>query len=152
MKCFIIAFSIVCFVGCNNANEQGHAHHDHNNNASIPQTLSDSIYKSVMSGHDRGMAKTGELIRYKNLAVKVQDSIAKLKTKPAAQSATLDSVMHDLDDAKKLMDDWMLNFDPNKAGETEQEKTAYYTKEKEKVDTVEARINSSIERAKKALD
>ena len=147
---FFAAFSIVFLLACNNAQE--HNHPDHNNNAAIPKTLSDSLYKAAMAGHDRGMAKMGEITRYKNLANLQQDSIAKLKAKPAARLLALDSVVHALNEAEELMNKWMNEFDPNKAGETEQEKTAYYTKEKEKVDTVEARINSSLEKAKKVLD
>ena len=150
MKNFIIAFSIMCFMGCNNT--QQHNHHDHQNNAAIPKTASDSIYKAVIAGHDRGMAKMGEINRYKNLAKQKQDSITKLKTKTAAHLSVLDSVVHDLSNAEELMNKWMQEFDPNKAGETEQEKTTYYTKEKEKVDTVEAQIKSSIEKAKRVLD
>lgn len=142
------AFSIVFLLACNSAQEHNHQNH----NAAIPQTLSDSIYKDAMAGHDRGMAKMGEITRYKNLAKQQQDSIAKLKAKPADRLSALDSVMNNLNEAEELMNKWMNEFDPNKAGETEQEKTAYYTKEKEKVDTVEARINSSIENAKKVLD
>lgn len=145
MKYYFLITAVFFLLSCNNSQ---HNHAD--NNASVPVTASDSIYKSVMKGHDNGMAKIGEIVRLRNL-IKEQDSIIRSKTKDAAQLSKLDSAAQDLDNANELMNKWMQEFDPNNAGNTEEEKIAFYKKEKEKVDTVEARIENSIDRAKKAL-
>ncbi|MBX2925799.1 MAG: hypothetical protein KF746_26630 [Chitinophagaceae bacterium] len=146
MKVFILIISGFLFFGCNSGTNHENEHGE--NNASVAKTLSDSLYKSVMEGHDRGMAKMGEIVRYKKLAQQKKDALTQLKSKGTLQLSTLDSVIHDLDYAETIMNKWMHEFDPDKAGNTEEEKTVFYKKEKEKVDTVEARINNSIQKAR----
>ena len=144
---YLVLIACGFLLSCNS----GEHEHSEDNNASVAKTLSDSLYKEVMHGHDRGMAKMGEIQRCKKMIQQQQDSISKLKTKDLPRLSRLDSLAQDLVYAEELMNKWMQEFDPNKAGNAEEEKVAFYTKEKEKVDTVEARIENSIDRAKRAL-
>lgn len=146
MKNYILFLAIALLSSCNNTNQQ-----PVDNNAAVVKTLSDSLYKSVMEGHDRGMAKMGEITRLRNLIRQQQDSIQNLKIKNPGRVSMLDSLARDLIYADELMYKWMTEFDPNKAGNTEEEKAAFYKKEKEKVDTVEARINNSIQKARQTF-
>ncbi|MBX3256600.1 MAG: hypothetical protein KF862_20860 [Chitinophagaceae bacterium] len=148
MKYFILIIGGLLAWGCNGGGHQ----HTNENNAAVAKTPSDSLYRLVMKGHDRGMAKMGEVSRYRDLVKQKKDALAGLSSKETAQLSILDSVAHDLDHATELMNKWMDEFDPNKAGNTEEEKTAFYSNEKEKVDTVEARINSSIQKAQQLFD
>lgn len=117
------------------------------NNSSVPKTLSDSLYKEAMEGHDAGMAKMGEIARYRKLVEQKIDSVEGLKNKAGLQPP-LDSALQQLIVSEELMNRWMQDFDPDKAGNTEAEKVTYYRSEKAKIDTVNARIFRSIETAK----
>lgn len=117
------------------------------NNASIPRTLSDTLYREVMKGHDVGMAKMGELKRYQQLLRQKADSIGQAKNGDSHKSV-LNSVLEELAQAETLMNQWMVEFEPDHAGSTEEEKASFYLSEKEKIDTVTARILRSIEKAK----
>lgn len=121
------------------------------NNASIPRTLSDTLYREVMKGHDVGMAKIGELMRYQQLLRQKADSIDQTRNGDTHKSI-LDSVLEELTQAEALMNQWMQEFEPDHAGSTEEEKTSFYLSEKEKIDTVNARILRSIERAKEIAE
>lgn len=146
MKPVIAFFCLIALFSCGNANNN-HAQDAHN--ASIPKTLSDSLYKSVMEGHDVSMAKMGEIVRLKEIVTAQKDSLGKLKTKPQESIAKLDTVYNNLTYAQELMNRWMDEFNPDDAGTTEEQKVGYYKKEQEKIDTVNVRINNSIEAAKK---
>ncbi len=117
------------------------------NNSSVPKTLSDSLYKEAMEGHDAGMAKMGEIARYRKLVEQKIDSVEGLKNKAGLQPP-LDSALQQLIVSEELMNRWMQDFDPDKAGNTEAEKVTYYRSEKAKIDNVNARIFRSIETAK----
>ncbi len=121
------------------------------NNAAIPVTSSDSLYRSVMEGHDVAMARMGEIVRYKKLLQQRADSIKGLKDTDTSAVTALETAAKDLDHAEELMNIWMREFDPDAAGETEAEMLAFYTKEKEKVDTVKVRIFRSLEVAGELL-
>ena len=121
------------------------------NNASIPKTRSDSLYKETMEGHDIGMAKMGEMMRYQKLVQQRIDSVANLKNQDS-QIAGLDSVLKELNDAEEQMNRWMQDFEPDKAGSTEEEKVGFYKNEKTKIDTVNAKILRSIDRARQLLE
>ncbi|MCO5236868.1 MAG: hypothetical protein M9933_11430 [Chitinophagaceae bacterium] len=121
------------------------------NNASIPKTLSDSLYKATMEGHDIGMAKMGEMMRCQKLVQQRIDSVSNLKNQDS-QIADLDSALKSLNDAEEQMNRWMQDFEPDKAGDTEEEKVLFYKDEKAKIDTVNARIFRSIDHAKRVLE
>lgn len=121
------------------------------NNASIPKTQSDSLYKETMDGHDLGMAKMGEMIRYQNLLKKSIDSFSGIKNGDK-QISILDSALQQITRAEEQMNRWMQGFEPDKAGNTEEEKIRFYTSEKEKIDSVNASILQSIDRAKRVLE
>lgn len=141
MRILAILFLAGMVTGCNNAQQ------DTTNNASVPVTASDNVYKAVLEGHDIGMAKMGEMVRYKKLLRQQADSLKGLKEFDTAWVASLETALYDLNYAEELMNTWMQDFDPDGAGETETQKLSFYTKEKEKVDTVNSRIFSSLEKA-----
>ena len=134
-----------------NSNRSTSGSEEQQNNSSIPKTLSDSLYKAAMEGHDAGMAKMGEIARYQGLVKQKIDSVADLKNKAKLQPP-LDSALQGLQYAEELMNQWMQDFNPDKAGSTEVEKVSFYRSEKEKIDTVNARISKSIEIAKQLMN
>lgn len=134
-----------------NGNRGASGSEEQQNNSSVPRTLSDSLYKTAMEGHDIGMAKMGEIARYRKLVKQKTDSVADLKNKATLQPP-LDSALQGLTHAEELMNRWMQDFDPDKAGNTEAEKVDYYRNEKEKIDTVNAYIFKSIEMAKQLVN
>ncbi|MCC6287139.1 MAG: hypothetical protein IT249_04580 [Chitinophagaceae bacterium] len=146
MKNYIAFFLLMSAYACGNPNNNQPTDE---HNAAIPKTASDSVYKSVMKGHDEGMEKTGELVRLKEEITQRKDSIAKLKTKDQHNIATLDTLFNNLVYADELMHKWMVDFNPDNAGNSEEERLNFFKKEKEKIDTVNARISNSIEAAKK---
>lgn len=133
--------------GCGDAAKESST----NNNAAIPVTSSDSLYRAVMEVHDVAMARMGEIIRSKARLQQRADSIKALKEPDTAAVAALETAAKDLDYAEELMNEWMRAFDPDTAGETEAEMLAFYTKEKEKVDTVKAKIFRGLERSQELL-
>lgn len=136
-------------VSCNTSGTSDSDAQQHN--ASIPKTQSDSLYKATMEGHDIGMAKMGEMIRYQNLLKQKADSLSRIKSKDN-QIGMLDSALQNLNRAEEQMNQWMQQFEPDKAGETEAQKILFYKSEKEKIDSVNASILQSIDKAKKALE
>ena len=148
MKTMILIIAATIALSCNNNSSSGNM--DQQNNASIPKTLSDTLYKAAMEGHDVGMAKMGEIARYQKLVKQQIDSVADLKNKMKLRPP-LDSALQELSHAEELMNRWMQDFDPDKAGSTEAEKISFYSSEKEKIDTVNARIFKSIENAKRVV-
>ena len=79
MKTTILIIAATIALSCNNNSSSGNM--DQQNNASIPKTLSDTLYKAAMEGHDVGMAKMGEIARYQKLVKQQIDSVADLKNK-----------------------------------------------------------------------
>lgn len=150
IKIFIPVIVVIMAVACN-SNRSTSGSEEQQNNSSIPKTLSDSLYKAAMEGHDAGMAKMGEIARYQGLVKQKIDSVADLKNKAKLQPP-LDSALQGLQYAEELMNQWMQDFDPDKAGSTEAEKVSFYRSEKEKIDTVNARISKSIEIAKQLMN
>lgn len=150
IKLFVPVIVVIMAVACND-NQDAPGGEEQQNNSSIPKTLSDSLYKEAMEGHDAGMARMGEIARYRKLVEQKIDSVAGLKNKAKLQ-LPLDSALKGLRYADELMNRWMQDFDPNKAGNTESEKVTYYRSEKEKIDTVNARIFRSIETARQLLN
>lgn len=146
IKLFVPVIAVIMAVSCNGSQEASPGE-EQQHNASIPKTLSDSLYKAAMEGHDVGMAKMGEIARYRKLVKHTIDSVSGLKNKAGLQPP-LDSALQQLIVSEELMNRWMQDFDPDKAGNTEAEKVTYYRSEKAKIDTVNARIFRSIETAK----
>ena len=140
---------VIMSIGCN-SNSGIPERENQQNNSSIPKTLSDSLYKAAMEGHDAGMAKMGDIVRYQKLVKQRIDSVADLKNQVKLQPP-LESALQKLQHAEELMNRWMQDFDPNKAGSTEAEKVSFYSREKEKIDTVNARIFQSIAYAKQVV-
>lgn len=137
-------------VACNDATDA--TGNKNQNNSSIIVTTSDSLYKAVMKGHDEAMLKMGAITRYKKILQDSLDAIATLKKPVSDLKLSYKKALDDLTYADELMTQWMVEFDPNLAGEAEEQKVAYYTREKEKVDTVASRINSSIQQASQLVE
>lgn len=150
MKIFIFIGLLGLIFSCNN-NNATKVEDRQQNNASIPLTLSDSLYKEVMKGHDSGMLYMGPMMKYKALLKQQMDSLATVKTKNADLLKKLAAVSDSLNSADEMMNDWMREFDPEKAGKTEADKVAFFKAEKEKVDNVKAKISSSIQQAELIL-
>ncbi|HRN56802.1 MAG TPA: hypothetical protein PLL71_10140 [Agriterribacter sp.] len=148
MKTAILMMAVMFVLSCNSTSPDSTGQQ---NNASIPKTQSDSLYQSAMEGHDLGMAKMGEIARYQQLIKQRTDSLAALKNKAALLPA-LDSALEALTHAEELMNRWRQDFDPDNAGSTEAEKVSFYRSEKEKIDTVNARIFKSLEKAKQVVE
>lgn len=119
------------------------------NNSSIPKSKSDSIYKSIMDGHDLAMKKMGAIARYTSLIKQYQDSLIKTGSKDILMNATLDSALQKLAEADEAMNKWMVEFDPDKAGTEELLKIAFYTREREKIAAIEMKMDSGIAIAQK---
>ena len=150
IKIFVPVIVAIMITSCNGKGDASGSD-EQQNNSSVPKTLSDSLYKAAMEGHDAGMAKMGEIARYRKLVEQKIDSVAGLKNNAKLQPP-LDSALKGLQYADEQMNRWMQDFDPDKAGNTEAEKVTYYRNEKEKIDTVNARIFKSIEMAKQLMD
>ncbi|MFT3703566.1 MAG: hypothetical protein QM802_14480 [Agriterribacter sp.] len=146
LKLFVYLMVIVLSISCNSNNADNKT--PQQNNASIPKSISDSLYQTVMQGHDSAMIKTGEVIRYQQVLKKQRDSLTMLKGNHKNRLTGINAVLDSLQNAQDLMNKWMNAFDPEKAGATEAEKQLYFQKEKEKVETVKSLILHSIERAK----
>jgi hypothetical protein len=148
MKISFFIAALFFIIACNHTSS-GEAAGE--NNSSIPKTLSDSLYKKAIEGHDVGMAKMGEIARYQKILQQQSDSLKGLKNK-AGMLPVLDSALQKLVAAEELMNSWMRDFDPDKAGSTEAEKVRYYAREKKKIDTVTAQILRSIENARRVIE
>lgn len=144
MKIIVLIIAGAVALSCNNGSSSGNPEQQHN--ASIPKTLSDTLYQEVMKGHDVGMAKMGEIARYQQLVKQKKDSLSAVNSE-AGLRAILDSTLEELTLAEELMNRWMRDFEPDNAGATEAEKISFYRHEKEKIDTVNARIFTSLEKA-----
>lgn len=119
------------------------------NNSSIPKSKSDSIYKSIMDGHDLAMKKMGAIAQYSNLIKQYKDSLIKRSSQDILKNASLDSALQELTAADDAMNKWMVEFDPDKAGADEPAKLQFFTREMEKITAVELRMDSSIALAQK---
>ncbi|HEX5026498.1 MAG TPA: hypothetical protein VFV68_14565 [Agriterribacter sp.] len=150
LKIFSILIASGIIVSCNSNHSAGS--HDQQNNSSVPKTRSDSLYKETMAGHDLGMGKMGEIVRYQKAIIQKTDSLRTSNVKGTDFAPALDSALQALNEAEQGMNDWMQSFDPDKAGNTEVEKVKYYHREKEKIEAVNTSILNSIETAKKVLE
>lgn len=146
MKGLIYVCLLIALLSCNDT-----AKNPTNNNAAIPTTGSDSLYKAVMEGHDVAMARMGDIVRYKTLLQSKADSLKAAANHDTVLLAGFETTVKDLDYAEELMNKWMREFEPDDAGTTEPEMVAFYTKEKEKVDTVKVRMFRSLDKAQELL-
>ncbi len=144
-KGFLLFSLSVLLFACNN----GSSDDAYQNNSSIPKSKSDSIYKSIMDGHDLAMKKMGTIARYTSLIKQYQDSLNKTGSKDILMTAALDSALQGLTAADEAMNKWMVEFDPDKAGTEEPAKLQFFTTEMEKITAVELRMDSSIALAQK---
>jgi len=127
---------------CNNGEDKAAERKDGFSNE--PKTETDSLYKSVMDGHDIGMAKMGALKKNNGIAQSKIDSVQKL---PAGKQdkVYLQEVMtlqQQLTNAEKGMNEWMegFNLDSSKSNN-------YLKSELQKVNIVRDNILNSLAKA-----
>jgi DNA repair ATPase RecN len=145
---FLAALSLVLLIACNNkpADKTGNK---------IEKTEEDSLLDDVMDGHDAGMAKMGALIRAKEKATRLLDSINKLpaKTQQAMTpyKAKLNNVIADLDEANAQMNKWMEEFEMDSAVNNAKERINYLISEKGKVTKMKNAVLGSLQKADSVL-
>ncbi len=115
------------------------------------RTLTDSLQKEVLDGHDVGMAKMRKLTQLQAESKRLIDSIQKLPAK-AKTAATpylnqLDSLIKELQNAEVGMNSWMTEFNLDSAMDNEELRAKYLTDEKLKVNRVKEAILASIAKA-----
>lgn len=150
LKIFYVLIVSGIVVSCNSNYSSGSQDQQHN--SSIPKTPSDSLYKQTMEEHNLGMAKMGEIVRYREAITKRKNSHGASQGKGTGIAPVLDSTLQALNMAEEEMNRWMQSFDPDKAGNTEPEKENYYRKEKEKIEAINTSILESLEAAKRVLE
>jgi Zn-dependent M32 family carboxypeptidase len=142
---FFTAFASLVLVSCGN-NETAKAR---------PRTLTDSLFKEVMDGHDVGMAKMRKLTQAQQQTQVIIDSISKLpaKAKQAAAPylAQLDSLKKKLEYAEFAMNKWMDEINIDSANDDTQKRVKYLTEERDKVNKVKEVILSSLAKADSLL-
>lgn len=142
---FLLAASSVLLFSCGS-----------NNNATPRvRTLSDSLLKEVLDGHDVGMAKMRKLTQLQQQTQLVMDSIKKLPANiqktTAPYLAKLDSLKADLQYAEYAMNRWMEEFNVDSANNDTDKRIQYLKDEREKVSKVKEAILSSLEKADSLL-
>lgn len=128
-----------------------------NQESSRPQakTLSDSLLKEVLDGHNIGMAKVRKLTQLEEHTQRLLDSIGKLPAKAREASAPylqkLDSLSKELQYAEFAMNKWMEEFKVDSANNDTEKRVKYLGEEKDKVTKVKDAILSVIQKADSLL-
>jgi hypothetical protein len=124
----------------------------------VEKTEADNLLDEVIAGHDIAMPKMGALIRARETATKLLDSIGKLPVKAqesaAPYKAKLNNVISDLKNADSLMDKWMTEFDMQLATNDSigmKERVNYLLSEKVKVNVMKEAVLNSIQKADSVL-
>lgn len=115
------------------------------------QLATEQVYQDVMEIHDRSMEKMPEIRR---LSRQLNDSIENTGVNPMEQEETINryrNYLKDLTDADYAMRQWMRQF--SKGGEelSREEKLAYLASEKQKIETVDQRVDEAIQGAREGL-
>lgn len=145
---FLLAGFVAFMIGCTNNTP------DKSGNK-IEKTEADSLLDKVMDGHDVGMSKMGALIRARDKATALLDSLGKLPAKAQEASipykAKLDGVLADLNNADSLMNKWMMEFNMDSAVDNIKERMVYLESEKSKVGAMKEAILGSLAKADSVL-
>lgn len=119
------------------------------------KTLSDSLLRDVLDGHDVGMGKMRKLTQLEQQTRRLIDSISKLpaKAREAALPYTqkLDSLSKDLQYAEFAMNKWMEEFVVDSANNDTEKRVKYLGEEKGKVTKVKEVILATIQKADSLL-
>ena len=105
------------------------------------------IADEVMEIHDRSMAHHGDLFKQKKKLVKCYES-----EKDSIVLKEVQSVILDLEKADADMMNWMHQYKVPDQTTPADEQIAYYTDQKNKIESVETFSNSSLDHAKKLLE
>lgn len=152
-KLFFAALLIITasMVACNNADSGK----DVRESAQNLKEKADSLYDSILKGHDVGMAKYEKLKRARTRTQEMIDSLDKLPAQARKASADLrarlSSLGQELADAKDGMDKWMAEINFDTLSNDIQEKVHYYTSENEKTQKMKAAILNSLQKADSLL-
>ena len=115
------------------------------------KSLTDSLEKEVMDGHNVGMAKYGKLKGAQNATQRLLDSIAKLPSKDRESllvfQTKLKELAEDLNAAISGMDKWMEEYNLDSAINNTEQRIKYLSDEKMKVTKVKESILNSLQNA-----
>lgn len=141
----VIFTAIISIAACKNSNRE---------NVSTPAasiTLTDSLEKEVMDGHNVGMAKYGKLKGSLIATQKLLDSIAKLPAKSreliSGSQKKLEELAEELNAAISGMDKWMDEYNMDSAVNNTGLRIKYLKNEKLKVTIVKEAILNSLQKA-----
>ena len=111
-----------------------------------PELLKDE----VMAVHDEVMPKMQDIMRLKERARTMIDSLATDSMTNASQIEELEQLITSLDEADEAMMGWMRNYRRDFDG-SDEEYISYLQDEKAKIDAVKEEMMSAIEEAEVAL-
>jgi Na+/phosphate symporter len=141
----VLFTAIISIVACKNSDKENVA------NPAASSTLTDSLEKEVMDGHNVGMAKYGKLKGALNATQKLLDSIAKLPAKSreliSGSQKKLEKLAEELNSAISGMDKWMDEYNMDSAVNNAELRIKYLADEKIKVTTVKEAILNSLQKA-----
>jgi hypothetical protein len=148
---FLAAGLIVFMLACNNDQSEKTGN-------KVEKSEADSLLDEVIAGHDVVMPKMGALMRAREKATELLDSITKLPAKAQEAAAPyktrLNNVIADLNNADSLMDKWMTGFDMAFATNDSvsvKERVHYLLTEKVKVNEMKDAMLNSLKRADSVL-
>jgi DNA repair ATPase RecN len=145
------ALLLTGIMACKNADRK-------NNNPQSSQPLktkADSLYDQVIKEHNEGMSGWMKIKGIRKQINTLLDSIARLpsKAQPSLNilKAKLNEATEELDDAYKLMDDWMTDMNLDSAVNNVELRIQYLTGEKMKGSKITELINNSLQKADSLL-
>lgn len=115
------------------------------------QLALEQVYQEVMVIHDRSMEQMPEIRR---LSRQLNDSIENTGVNPMEQEETINRYrnhLKDLTDADQAMRVWMREFNVKEEELSREEKLEYLSREKEKIEGVDRRVNQAIREAREVL-
>ena len=139
---------ITGMMACNNDGKDKHS-------SETLKVKADSLYNQLLNEHEEGM-KGWMKIEGRQKQIKILlDSIAKLPSKSQRTldilKAKLNEATTELDDAYKLMDDWMTEMNLDSAVNNVELRIEYLTGEKLKGSKITELINNSLQKADSLL-
>ncbi len=117
-----------------------------------PKTLGDSLFHTVMEGHDEAMAKMGKLKSYQQQINRKIDSFDKKASGKA--KLFLDSLRRTNDDlraAEEKMNEWMDKFSVDSAQSETGNRVKYLRVQEDQVEAVKQKIFKALEKADSVL-
>lgn len=147
--CLLISFSAFLFACQNNSQQDG--------NASSPVvSKEDSLYKAVIAFHDEVMPKMGKIEGYqKTLQAKI-DSLSKVLVNQKNETghelkANYETLLAQLKDAEKGMNNWMDSFQPDPKLPSKDEMEKYWEAEYVKAKKMRDDFKAALEKAQLKL-